>query len=147
MQPGPHNDSQCPHGVANCAGTLDGSSGSIEGGQEAITDSVDLSAPEPLKLASDRAVMSVEQVTPAPVAKLRCSFRGADDVSEEDRSQHTVSLRRVAGAREELLDLSHGGGTFADKDHVVFAGKLHELGPLDVLSEIHRLGSSGEPLT
>jgi hypothetical protein len=51
--------------IADGAGTSDGSSGPVEGDEEAVTCGVDRFAMEPCQLPADEGVMAVDQIPPA----------------------------------------------------------------------------------
>ena len=72
----PYLEAERPNGVAHRAPALDCSSGSVEGGDEAIAPCADLPAAEPFQLPTDGPVVSVEEVAPLSVARLRQVFGG-----------------------------------------------------------------------
>jgi hypothetical protein len=119
VQPYPHRDPQGVHSISDGTGTLDRTSGSVEGGQEAISRVVDLAAPEAFGLAPDQLVVAVEQVPPAPISKLGSTLCRPDNVGEKHGGQNPIRVWGMTGAGQEFLDLSHRGVTVTDEDQIV----------------------------
>src|SRR5215207_3967980 len=87
-------------------GTVDGATGSVESGQEAVARGLDLLPAEPVQLMTDRRVVRVQQLVPALVASGSGTRSRLHDVGEQHGLEHTVDLDRglVAPTGEELLD-------------------------------------------
>ena len=78
-------------------------------------------------------MVRVEQLPPAPVTELARALRRADDVGEEHGREHTVRLRCLPNARQELADLfEHLVGSAAGPRHVARTGQLDVAGAFDV---------------
>src|SRR5713101_4167144 len=96
--------------------------------------------PSPCR-GSNGLVVGVEQITPSLIAQFSRSLGGADDtgandIGEQDRGKHPVSLGSMAGAGQERLGLVHYGVTVTDVHQVVLARKLDQLGPGNVVAEV-----------
>ena len=86
----PYLETERPNRVAHRAPALDCSSGSVEGGDEAIAPGADLPAAETFQLPTDGPVMSIDEVAPLPVTQRRQVFGGPDDVGEQHRREDPV---------------------------------------------------------
>src|SRR5256885_9309884 len=73
-------------------------------------------------------MVPVEQFTPAAVAEFAGSFRGTDDVGEENRGEHSIGLGRLANSCEELLDLRNDLVAAVDPESVVDSGQFDVAG-------------------
>jgi hypothetical protein len=62
-------------------------------------------AAETADLLSHCLIVSLPQLAPSPVAKLRGSAGRVYNVSEHDRRQHAIGFRFAAGSSQKLLDL------------------------------------------
>jgi hypothetical protein len=76
-----------------------------------VSGGVELAAAKADALAPDARVVLAEHLPPAPVAELGRLRGGSDDVSEENRRQHTIRLDLVPiamlpNAVQERLDLA-----------------------------------------
>src|SRR6266540_3187475 len=76
--PGVHPAADLETEVANCFGdrlrTHDRARRAVECGEESVAGVVDLAAPEPVELATDERVMTLEELGPGVVAHLGCSL-------------------------------------------------------------------------
>src|SRR5262249_49318454 len=112
--------------VADRARRADRPARTVKRREEPVACRVDLVAAKPHEHAPDRGMVLVEQLSPAPVAELRCAAGRVDDVREEQRRQHAVRVGNRADAGEELLDLVEQLVDAADPRDVIVAGKLDE---------------------
>src|SRR5688572_13432484 len=121
VQPGADLEAERAHGIANMAGTADGSGRPVESGEKSVTCRVDLVPPESFELPADDRVVAAEQLAPGPVAESCGVARRADDVGHRHGGEDTVgrALRPFAG--QELLGLVQDRVLVADPRHVVIA--------------------------
>lgn len=91
VNPGPDLEAQRRERIDGGTSTANGRGGNVEHGEEAVARGVDLPAAEADQLAADDGVVARQDVPPTAVTQLRRPFRGADDVREQDRSQHPGS--------------------------------------------------------
>ena len=64
---------------------------------------LDLMASEPPESAANGMIMSIEEITPPVISELASQLGGADDVSEQDRGEHSFRSRASPPARHKLL--------------------------------------------
>ena len=83
----------------------DSTRGAVEGGEEAVSRSVPLLAPESGELAPDDGVVCLQKVPPGAVAEFSGALCGADDVREEHGRQHRFRDERHLLAGDEPRDL------------------------------------------
>ena len=133
-------DAQSSEGVANGDGAVDGSSRSVEGGHEFISDRVDFLAAEALQLAAHGPVVAVEDLTPLAVAQLSGALGGADDVGEQHRRQHSVGVGGGAYTGQEFFDLVDVSVAVASEDEVVGPGYLNQPAAGDALGQVLGVG-------
>jgi len=138
METGSYFDAQAPHSVADCPGAADRARRAVEGGEEAITCSVDLAPPEPLELAPNDGPVPLEQLAPTPIAELGGSFRRADDICEEDGGENAIGLRATTRSRQELFHLVEDL-VGVNRWHVILAFELDEARSRDVLGDVTTL--------
>src|SRR5206468_8263750 len=104
VEAGPDLDTEAPHGIADAFGATDGAGRSVEGREETVTGSADLTSTMALDLLADDRVMTVEEVAPDAVAERDRQIGRSDDVGKEDRREHAFHLDPHARAGQELLD-------------------------------------------
>jgi hypothetical protein len=136
-----------PNSLANGAGAFNGSPRAVEGCEESVSGVVNLPATESFQLPSDRLVVGVKKISPSPVAQLCRSLRRPHNVSEQDRGQNPISSCGVAGASQELLDLSQIRVAIAHEDEVVLASEFHQPGSSDALGEVFGMRLADPPVT
>ncbi len=78
--------------------------GSIKGGEESISSSIDFATAEFGQLVADHALKAFEQGTPLSVTKRSRSIGRTDDIDEQYRGEKPVWVRAAANAGHELLD-------------------------------------------
>src|SRR4029077_9481445 len=123
--------------VGNDAGAQHPARRAVKGGEYAIAGRLDLTAAIAREIAADRGVMIVEKIAPAAVAQLSSLLSRADDVGEENRSQHPIGRHRRARTGQELLDgIGHLGNVVTDKRHVVDSRELEVAGTGDMFGKI-----------
>src|SRR5438105_3122819 len=110
--------------------------GTLEGGEEAVTERLYHPPPVALELCPRDVVMALHQRPPALVPELRGALGRGDDVGEEDRRERAVGIGPVAGAGEELLDLVDDRLPGPKPDEVVVTRENGELRPVDLLGEV-----------
>src|SRR5262245_64470837 len=76
--------------------------GSVKRSQEAISGYIYLVAAEPGQLSPHDGVVLREQLAPIPISPLYRSFRRANNVGKEGRSQEAHRVRARAGAGEKF---------------------------------------------
>src|SRR5262245_25806837 len=92
VEAGPDFEPQRSDAVRYGAGATNGARWAIESRQEPVASGVDLATPEADKLAAHQAVVTVEQIVPAPVAEA-CRLLGrADNVGEQHGREHAIGL-------------------------------------------------------
>jgi hypothetical protein len=94
---------QRAHLVANPACTANDASWAVERGEEPVAGGVDLPPAEPRELAPCHAVVLPEQLAPTAIADRERALGGPDDIGEQDRGEHAVSVRRP-DARQNFLE-------------------------------------------
>ena len=82
----------------------------------------------PVELGLHDPVVFGEELCPAPVSKLRGSLGRTDDVGEEHGCQDAIDVVRRPSSRDKRLNLVDHGIDVADRESVVNAGHLDELG-------------------
>src|SRR5439155_18130557 len=125
----------------DAARTTDRAGRAVERGEKAVSCGVDLATAIARELAANHSVVSLEQIEPRAIAKAGCSFRGADDVREEHRGEHSVRLDILPTAGlphvsqkspDFLVDLP---GRLPDRE-MSGAGNFDELSPRDPLGDV-----------
>src|SRR5262249_30266672 len=90
MKAGPDLDPERANLIADRAGAVDRTGGSIEGRQAAVPHRVGLSAPMPLEFSSDDPVVRVEERAPRTIAQCRGPPGRTHDIGEEDGGEDPV---------------------------------------------------------
>jgi hypothetical protein len=86
-----------------------------------LTGRVDLDTAMDRQLTSYQCVVSLEQISPSPIAKRCRAVRRSHDVREENSRQDAVSVGCLMRAREKLLDLVRNRVVVAEERDVVVA--------------------------
>jgi hypothetical protein len=109
--------------------------------KKSIARSVPFFPPIARQLAAYERVMTLQQLAPPPVAQLRSTGGGADDVSEEHGGEDRLGYRRGLLAGDEALDLVGNLRREVDAP-VVVAGDAHGASSADPPGNIEsvRLG-------
>jgi hypothetical protein len=105
MQARPDLNPERPHRRSDGLRTTNRPRGAIEPGHEAVTSGVDLDTAMDRQLTSHQCVVSLQQVSPSPIAKRCRAVGGSHDVSEENSRQDPIGVGCLMRAGEELLDL------------------------------------------
>jgi hypothetical protein len=84
----PHRHPEFLHSIADCAPAADGSSRTVEDGEEPVPGQIDLLPAMTGKLLADEHDVLRLQRQPAAVAQRDGPFRCANQVDEEHRRQH-----------------------------------------------------------
>ena len=87
-------NSEWTYFLGNSAGAANTACRTIECSEYSVAGRFDFSAPKPSKIAPDRSVMIVKQITPAAVAERDGLFSRANDVGKENGSKHPVDFYR-----------------------------------------------------
>ena len=137
MKPGTNFDAKRFDFFGNSASATNAARRTVEGSENAIAGCLDLMAAETSEIASDRGVMTIEQVMPTAIAE-RGGFLGrADDVGKENGSEHPVDLDWRPRTGQKLLDgIGDLHGIVADEWYVIFSRKLDIARAGNVLGEI-----------
>src|SRR5207249_3125910 len=105
VEPGPDLDALGTEKGGDLRGAPDRPRRSVERCEDAVAGSVDLDTSVLFELCANDRVVPLEQLEPAPVAKLRGQPGRADDVREEDGEEHALPLRRRNAGADERGDL------------------------------------------
>src|SRR5262249_50344220 len=87
-----HVDAERLHSAGDRSGATDRARRAVECRQEPVAEPLHLMAAKPPDLLAYHCVVTVEQVTPLPVTKLRSAPGRVDDVSEHDCRQNAIDL-------------------------------------------------------
>jgi hypothetical protein len=117
--------------ISHGPGAPDGGGGTVERREHTITYGLHELAAKAGDLTIGEDVMTIEPISPRLVSEASNGFGGLDDVSEEDRSQATISRGCMPGSRQELLDFARRVRVVRPRE-VVRRGNLDELGVRDM---------------
>src|SRR5439155_16857240 len=105
VKPGAHLEPELTDCIADRAGAPNRPSRAVEACEEAVACCVEFAPAEPIKLATDHHVVRGEKLRPAVVAEVGRLSGRADDVREEDGTQHRFRLGLSPRTGEEALRL------------------------------------------
>jgi hypothetical protein len=128
MQPRPNVE---PEGLGlrdDLSGASHGARASVERGEEAVAGGLDLTTAVTLEGTPNDRIVLIAELAPRAMTDPRSLLGRIDDVGEQHRGGHEVTLRSLVTAGEELLNLVEPSVDVADVEEVVIAGKLDVLG-------------------
>ena len=113
---------------------VDGAARPVEGDEEAVTGGLDLAAAVAVEPLTDKRLLLLEQIAPAPITDLGRALGRGDDVGEDDGRQDSVEAGDRAHAGDELLDGRQRSLRVADPGEMVDALELDVAATGDLLS-------------
>src|SRR6516225_4276390 len=105
VEAGAYDNAERLNRLGDRRGTAHGPGRAVECGEKAVAERLDLMAAETADLLSHCLIVSLPQLAPSPVAKLRGSAGRVYNVSKHDRRQDAIGFRFAAGSSQKLLDL------------------------------------------
>src|SRR5262245_24466909 len=120
--------------MRDCGSASDRPGWAIEGEKESISRSLDLPAPEMLKLGARKLVVTPEQGPPFGVAEMSSVSCCVDDVGEHHRGQHPVGSRKDLPCCQKgssvLVDILGGAGKGVRVEPSPKRGSAEDPGPV-----------------
>lgn len=105
VEAGAYDNAERLNRLGDRRGTAHGPGRAVECGEKAVAERLDLMAAETADLLSHCLIVSLPQLAPSPVAKLRSSAGRVYNVSKHDPRQDAIGFRFAAGSSQKLLDL------------------------------------------
>ena len=133
-------DAKRPNGLDDRLPASHRAGWSIERCEEAVTSSVDLDASKANKQSADNGMMSFDELAPPTVAKRGRSLGGTDEISEEDRREHSVEIGFLAvDRRYEPTSRCQNFAGVSGERRMLLASKFDDLGIRHLVSDVPRL--------
>ena len=123
-------------GLDDGTSATNGASWTVKRDQEPIAGRMNLAPAEVEQFTAYEAVVSVQQLPPAAVAKGRRLLSRSDDVGKQHGSEHAVGLNGVADSGEQLFDLVEDDICVTDPGVMVRPWQFDVVRPGDALGQV-----------